>query len=130
MKKLVVALLALSGPALGAEPRWLNEKDLRYVFAGREVAGTYANGVAFSETYRGSGKIEYQDAENKYGGIWSVKGSTFCTQYGEHGGGCFRVVMQSENCFEFWLINEAEVVTEKSWIARGWRAKYPSTCPK
>jgi hypothetical protein len=130
MIKLVLALLLLAGSAQAAEPRWLSEKDLRYVFAGREVSGSYANGARFSEVYRSSGKVEYQDAKSKLEGTWSIAGTSFCTHYDKLSGGCFRVTMESENCFSYWLLTEAGTVADTTWIARSWRTKFSSTCSK
>ncbi len=125
----IVALFWLTDAALASGPRWLNDRDLTFVFAGRDVAGTYANGVSFTETYRKVGKAEYRDSQNALEGSWSIRGAALCTHYGEKGGGCFRVIRQSANCFEFWLVKDDGEIAEKSWIARSWQAKFPSTCP-
>ncbi len=128
----LLAVTELAGYAVAAEPRWLSERDLAYVFVGREVAGTYANGTSFSETYRKIGKAEYRDPQHSLAGTWSIQGEVFCTRYGHSdnkGGGCFRVSQPSDNCFEFWLLNEAGALADANWIARSWHSKNPSTCP-
>jgi hypothetical protein len=128
MKQAFVMLALLTATA-SAEPRWLNAKDLTFVLVGREVAGAYANGVTFHETYRRNGKTEYKDQKNKLEGTWSIKDNAFCTDYAPNGGGCFKVTRLSENCFEFW-VQTAQGTVEANWIARTSQIKYPSTCPK
>jgi hypothetical protein len=130
MIKPAIALLLLSSSVHAAEPHWLNEKDLRYVFAGREVAGAYANGAAFKEVYRTSGKVTYEDPETKLEGSWSITGTSICTRYDKQSGGCFRITLESENCFAYWLLTDVGTVADTTWIARSWRTKYPSTCAK
>ncbi len=129
MMRIVIAVLAMTGSA-DAGPRWLNDKDLTYVFGGRELAGFYENGAGFTEIYRLNGKVEYQDQLTKVAGSWSVKSGTFCTQYVNGDGGCFKVTMLGENCFEFWLIDAGTSAVADKWIARSSNVKYPSTCPK
>ncbi len=126
----LVALYWLTGVASAADTRWLGDKDLFFVFVGREVAGDYANGVSFTETYRKIGKAEYRDTKNTLEGTWTITQSTLCTHYAEGGGGCFRVSQQSLNCFEYWLLTDDGEFANKNWIARGWQAKYPPTCPR
>jgi hypothetical protein len=123
-------ILAASLSAQSGEPRWLNDKELKFVFVGREVAGYYANGAEFSETYRRIGRIEYHDTTTKLEGTWTIRNGAFCNTYNSGGGsGCFKVAKVSENCFEYWLIGENQKV-DASWIARSWQAKHSSTCPK
>jgi hypothetical protein len=126
----LVVLCSFASAACPAEPRWLGDNDLTFVFVGREVAGAYANGVTFTETYRKIGKAEYRDTQSSLEGSWSIKGAAMCTHYRDKSGGCFRVSRQSANCFELWLMSENGELAGESWIARSWQVKYPSTCPR
>jgi hypothetical protein len=121
------AVLLAAGPAHAAQD-WLKQTDITYVFAGREVKGVYQNGATFSEIYRKTGKIEYKDDINTLTGKWSIKDDQFCTLYEGQPGGCYKINLLSTNCFEYWLLQPTGEI-DKSWIARSWQAKYPSTCP-
>jgi hypothetical protein len=114
-------------PALAAST--LGQNDLTYVFAGREVKGEYSNGVAFSEIYHKNGTITYAEGATRVAGKWKISETSFCTEYDGLTGGCFNVKSTGANCFEYWLLDAAGKVKDPNWIARGWQAKYPSTCP-
>ncbi len=128
LKTLAMIVLVLSTQSVHASDHWLTAKDITYVFVGREIKGTYRNGVPFSETYRRVGRSEYREGETSVSGQWSTKGDQFCTLYDGNRGGCFQIKSSGTNCFEYWLITLAGT-PDKNWIARGWQSKYPSTCP-
>jgi hypothetical protein len=130
---LVLLTLAAMSSAMASDlpdRKWLKDHDdLTFVMIGREIGGVYANGVAFTETYRRSGVVEYRDAKNTFNGKWTLKDGGVCTTY-EHGdAGCFRIMKLGENCFEYWMVSGQANVVSPSWIARGWQANYPPTCP-
>jgi hypothetical protein len=129
---LLPVLLPCIGTAGAAELRgqkWLKDKDdLTFVMVGREIGGVYANGVSFTETYRRSGLVEYRDAKNALTGTWTVKDGSLCTAYDQGASGCFRIMMVSENCIEYWPLAGDGSTVSSSWIARGWRTKNPPTC--
>jgi hypothetical protein len=131
LKQTALAMIAaiIAAPALADAPAsgWLTANEIRYVFIGREVKGEYANREPFTETYRLKGKVEYTDNSRTARGAWSFAGNTFCTQYEGMEGGCFKVRMHSDNCFEYWLVKD-KGETDGAWIARSWRTRYPSTC--
>jgi hypothetical protein len=121
-----IVLIALANPA--SAESWLSDRDLHYVFAGREVKGDYSNGVAFSEIYHMDGSVDYLEGANRISGEWKISGNEFCTDYAKMPGGCFRITSSGRNCFQYWLMTKAE--EPKTWIARAWQTRYPPTCPK
>ncbi len=129
VRKAVLAGIVLSCSAVTAHAEtWLKAADITYIFAGREVTGIYQNGAQFTEIYRGTGKIEYRDDANTASGKWSVTGDQFCTLYDGQPGGCYKIRLVSQNCFEYWLV-KPDAAVDATWIARSWQTKYPSTCP-
>lgn len=126
----MLALAWIAPSAVRAEAPasgWLKADEIRYVFIGREVKGQYANLEPFTEVYRIKGSVEYVDNNRSVKGSWSFTGDTFCTQYEGMEGGCFKLRMHSDNCFEYWLVKGNGEV-DGTWIARSWRTKYPSSC--
>ncbi len=128
MRKFLVATVLLYIAPATATEQWLKEQDITYVFVGREVSGVYANGASFSEIYRRNGDIEYSDETRRLTGKWSQNEDQFCSEYKSDPGGCYRIKMHGDNCFEYWLVQKPDKL-DTNWIARSWRAKYPSTCP-
>lgn len=121
------ATLALGsgGGAFAGTP--LDGADIRRLFAGVTLAGVYADGVAFRETYGEDGSIDYADDRGSDIGRWSVIGSAFCTFYDSLVGGCFAVEQESANCFTFYsidlLLRQANTAT-----AQGWDEARQTTC--
>ena len=112
---------------------WMTEAELRTTFGGQTIDGHYQSGRAFSETYGSSGRIDYKDTGRATKGRWSVVDGTFCTIYDDDPtGGCFRVMKQRPNCFEFYFVarteDEASRPRNPDWTARGWLSTETSTC--
>ncbi len=114
---------------------WMNEKQLKGVFAGQLVHGHYANGLTFKERYEDNGRVDYRETGLRHSGRWSVTAGTFCTIYDDNrSGGCFRVRRHSANCFEFYFVARTEAQAEvpdrgkPAWTARAWIADKASTC--
>ena len=71
-------LVACAAVAAAAEPAaWLPGERITSALAGKTIAGRYANGRAFSETYRADGRIEYVENGRTSGGRWSVKSGLY-----------------------------------------------------
>lgn len=115
---------------------WMSDQELNVTFAGKSIAGHYADGVTFEETYKTNRRLEYVEGERRETGKWSVVAGTFCTIYdNEAGGGCFRVHRSSSNCYEFYFLARDEQTAQtlerqgrSSWTARAWRRDAASTC--
>jgi hypothetical protein len=125
--------LAAAAAAASQEAPWMSETDLRSTFAGQTIDGHYPNGSTFTETYDGTGRIDYRDTMRSSGGRWSIVEGTFCTIYDDDPtGGCFRVIKSGTNCFEFYFVarteDEASRPRSPDWTARGWLADRNSTC--
>ena len=107
----------------------------RKAFFGVTIAGFYADGREFTESYGRDGGISYTDERGSLGGRWSTVNGSFCTLYDAYiTGGCFRVSRHSGNCYEFYFTssNEREAASDEpkraSWTARGWDRAKPATC--
>ena len=129
--------LALSTVSSVAQPSsgWMSGEAIKTTFAGTTIDGIYGDGLTFTETYADTGDIVYQDTRKAMTGRWSIINQSFCTLYsGGISGGCFKVVRQSANCFEFYFQSstEAEAANptpgQPTWTARGWNKVRPSTC--
>ncbi len=105
---------------------------MRADFIGQELAGYYADGRTWTETYHADGGISYREVDRQVMGRWSFRGSVFCTFYGPgFAGACWFARKTSANCFEFFLATsepEGEISLPKRWNARGWRTDIASTC--
>jgi hypothetical protein len=140
--KLNAALCAAFAVTLaGAAPRaFMTEDGMRAAFIGKTLSGHYVDGLAWTETYREDGRLDYSEALRKGRGSWYFQDSQiFCTFYvpGHNlNGGCWNALQVSSNCYEFypagWM--EPEVGEEaapgplRAWIARAWRQGEPSSC--
>jgi hypothetical protein len=136
-KPIFCALLASLSMVTAAASfeRWMRAEQIKSAFAGQDVAGYYADGTTFTESYGSDGRIDYREANRRMTGSWSVVSDTFCTIYDTSPtGGCYRVQQASPNCYEFYFVardeREAAAPDPKrpSWTARGWRRNQPSTC--
>lgn len=113
---------------------------MRAAFVGKTLDGHYANGVTWTETYTGDGRLAYRERARQAVGDWYFRGGVFCTFYDEGyrpglTGGCWSVVEAGANCYEFFTA--ALLPGEPSggfqepagrWNARAWRRGEPSSC--
>lgn len=113
------------------------ESEMKNVFAGAEITGTYRDGRTFNERYAATGALVYTEHEPRRQliGDWSIVRGLFCTIYHTSGtGGCFRIHQASANCFEFYFETRTEAEARSStprnptWTARAWRIDAPPTC--
>ena len=111
---------------------WMTESAMRADFIGKELAGHYADGRTWTETYHSDGGISYREVDRQATGQWSFRGSVFCTFYGPgFDGACWFSRKLSANCYEFYLASrepDGEIGLPKRWNARGWRTDRASTC--
>lgn len=112
-------------------PAWagpfLTGSEFERLFAGITLAGLYADGVSFEETYAKDGSIDYADDRGRDHGRWSVAGNAFCTFYDTLAGGCFAVEQESANCFTFYAV-DGSARREAVWTAHGWDTARRPTC--
>jgi hypothetical protein len=117
----------------------MSEADMRTAFIGKTIDGYYASGLAFSETYRADGRLDYREPARRAEGQWHFRGAVFCTFYDPPYlplvGGCWSVTRLGANCYEFHAFDRAagqpredDLPNAKSWTARGWRQGEASTC--
>jgi hypothetical protein len=147
----LTTLLALAGtgllatlspaPATSTAP-WMSEEAMRAAFIGRTLDGHYGNGVAWTETYLESGRLDYRENARRAVGDWYFRGHVFCTFYDPPhlhpplNGGCWTTLQTSANCYEFYLaglgreppFEDGVPGMAPRWNARGWRNDEPSTC--
>lgn len=132
---LPLAFLALAeGAAKPAEPKPLQGPEIIAAFEGKTVAGAYADGLAFRESYAAGGAIDYWDPRTASTGQWSVVNNLFCTFYTSMNGGCFRIVQVSANCFDFYAAADTarealDPAKRADYTARGSVQGVASTCP-
>ena len=94
-------LCAVPSQAVGG---WMTERAMRADFIGQELAGYYADGRTWTETYHADGGISYREVDRQAMGQWSFRGSVFCTFYGPgFAGACWFSRKTSTNCYEFFL---------------------------
>jgi len=132
---LAPALLAL-GTALPAQAgELLGADQLRDQLGGHAVAGYYlADKKPFAEAYNPDGSIDYSDTDTSETGHWTVKAGTFCTDYDHMNGGCWYVLKQGPNCYEFYDANpsgpapDAEALAGRQPVARAGRDGSKMTC--
>ena len=133
---LAVLLANLSIDMVLASRLVMSQSDIQNELIGPPMKGVYDDGSPWDETYFADGHIVYQDATNNWVGKWSFRGKGFCTFYnGGVNGGCWRVLKTSENCYEFYPVNQKRAQEKDkrrrkviTWIARGWRRSHASTC--
>lgn len=114
----------------------MDDRELRDVLGGTQVAGHYSNGKKFNEDYHADGTLTYIEIGRKNTGRWSIVAGTFCTIYDtDTSGGCYRVSRVGSNCFEFYFIarTREQATTPKdrnkpAWTARAWLRDKESTC--
>lgn len=114
---------------------WMDEAAIRQTFAGKTIQGLYANGRAFTETYKADGSIEYSERDAAYHGHWSLQAGTFCTIYDtDPTGGCYSVTQVGDNCYEFYFVarTEEEAAIQgpgpPHWTARAAVSDRDATC--
>ena len=122
-------------PALAqdqAEGTPLSGDEIKTLFDGLSVVGSYDTGDFFEETYHSDGTISYRDEGGPLAGHWKVKGDQFCTEYVGGEKPCWIVVRHGENCFAYHL-SESKVWSNRlppdsKWLSIGWNPALPSTC--
>lgn len=131
-----VLLTLQPAPAAG----WMSEAAMRRAFIGKTLDGRYANGLSWTETYFGNGRLDYSEPQRAAAGAWFFRGRVFCTFYDASEqqslvGGCWKALSSGANCYEFYLANpdgdageDREGEPPASWSARGWRRGEPATC--
>lgn len=134
MSRFAAALLAMWLADNGGQPMRLGDADLMAAFSGKTIAGSYSDGVTFSESYRTDGSLSYTDVRGPADGQWFVRNGLFCTFYEDLKGGCFAVEKRGRNCFDFLFItslpDEGAAAGERPrFTARGAATDAPSTCP-
>lgn len=131
------ASIALLAPvAAMAQMPWLSGAQIEKALTGRTLAGIYASGRRFSESYLEGGGLEYVEDGMRLKGRWSVTAGTLCTIYDtDPTGGCFRVMSSGSNCYEFYFVARDEDQARRlkdsapSWTARGAVEGSPEACP-
>ncbi|MEZ5910152.1 MAG: hypothetical protein R3D31_15240 [Hyphomicrobiaceae bacterium] len=128
--RVLVALIALGWPSMAdATARWMSVEAMQRAFIGQRLAGVYASGQPWIESYDHQGGIDYWDKRGKAKGYWSFRGPAFCTFYTAGlAGGCWRAVKTSANCYEFFVEGAVPREGRPRWGARGWRTDSPATC--
>jgi hypothetical protein len=116
------------------KPKVLEGAEIIAAFEGKTVVGAYHDGLAFKETYRAGGSIDYWDPRASSDGTWSVVNNLFCTFYSSMNGGCFSIVQVNTNCFDFYAVasSESEALGpagRADYTARGSIQGAASTCP-
>lgn len=136
----VVSLCAVTTAQAAGDDRpndWMSAAELKAAFSGTTIAGHYADGRPFKESYFKNGRLKYFEelSHRAQVGHWSIVSGSFCTIYDLNPtGGCFRVRRHSANCFEFYFLVRTETEARQpepgrpSWSARAWRTDRPSTC--
>ena len=136
-RTLAITALALTAAlSVQAGSQWMTDLQLRENLAGHDLAGHYASGKTFTESYHPDGTLTYRETSRETNGRWSVIAGTFCTIYdSDPTGGCFQVRRESDNCFEFYFIARSEPQarefsdrTKPAWTARAWLTDKVSTC--
>lgn len=147
-RRALAAVLAALTVAAADAPGAAADDDFRYralsrdeivsELIGRNVAGTYASGDGFTETFGPDGASHYRDDGREAEGIMSFRDDAFCFSYpfAEMSGGCFIVWQRSANCYDFYAVRGDTPyagLIERSlgigWDARVWRTDAAGTCP-
>jgi hypothetical protein len=124
------AIASLVSAAFAGERHLMTTSELLATLPGMTMTGHYADGVKFTESYLGSGKIDYRDDLSVDTGNWFERNGLFCTFYVKGQGACFKVVRTGENCFEMYVAESQDGTKEENqnWNSVGWDIKKPSTC--
>lgn len=89
----------------------LNGEQLFQQLGGHAISGYYiADKKPFAEVYNSDGSIDYSDTDSSETGHWSVKAGTFCTFYDRIAGGCWYVLKEGKNCYEFYAADATGAV--------------------
>jgi hypothetical protein len=133
-------LAAAAAILIGSEPAALSGPEIIAAFESKTITGSYADGMAFRESYHGNGRLNYQDPRGNFTGNWSITNNLFCTFYdqqsdgGSLAGGCFRIEKISGNCYDFLVAagsNEEALNPsgKPGYTARASISGAASTCP-
>jgi hypothetical protein len=140
IRALIAAAVLTGGPlsVAGASDgtTWLSVDEVRTALLGRPAAGIYPDGVAWSERITPDGRADYMERGERRGGVWSFNlEGELCFRYDDgRGGGCFRYVQISRNCYEhFYQVvgpRGASKGPDDRFVTNGrlWRTDEPQTC--
>lgn len=129
MRKVVIVIAVLAAgaghtAAIALDAGWMPDAELSATFAGKSMAGYYASGRTFAETYAADGTLTYSDKDHASGGAWSVQSGSFCTIYDDDpAGGYFRVRREGVNCDEFYFIARTQVQARRDPRKPDWTAR-------
>jgi hypothetical protein len=136
-----LVLAGLGSVVVHATPAgvWMTEAAMRAAFIGKTLDGQYVDGLRWTETYNGDGRLDYRESARKGLGYWYFRGRVFCTFYDPGyglNGGCWTAVKTSVNCYEFYIAGLTDRFSDGetgpgplgNWAARAWRSGEPSTC--
>jgi hypothetical protein len=128
--RLFAVTALLSQPAFASERHLMTTPELLATLPGMTMTGHYADGVKFTESYLGGGKIDYTDDLSIDTGNWFERNGLFCTFYVKGLGACFKVVRTGENCFEMYVAESQDGAKQENqtWNSVGWDINKPSTC--
>ncbi|HRD76651.1 MAG TPA: hypothetical protein PK264_12035 [Hyphomicrobiaceae bacterium] len=134
---IVYAFLGVSGHAAASDsPRWLTVAEVRGALLGRPAAGIYPDGTPWAEIITANGRADYSERGERRGGSWSFNlEGELCFRYDDgRGGGCFRYVQISSNCYEhFYQVFGPKTDStgpDDRFLTNGrlWRTDEPQTC--
>lgn len=89
--------------------RWMTRAELEKLMLDRTVKGVYPEGTPWRETMHPNGSTDYwESAKHQVGRWWFEPNGMLCFKYDlTGGGGCFRYMVVSANCFEHFSLNDA-----------------------
>ncbi len=135
---LIAAVGGLTATAVQAESSrsWMQEPQIRAELTNLKIAGLYPSNIAWSEQIKADGTTDYEEANERRPGTWSIAGELFCFVYAlPHQGGCFRIVKHSPNCYELYTASVGgqapsppPPASRMSWNGRMWRDGERATC--
>lgn len=131
----LAALVLHCGVAM-AQRGWMQEAEIRAELTNVRLTGLYPNNVVWAEQIHSDGTTDYEEAEERRPGRWTVSGELYCFVYAlSHQGGCFRIVRHSANCYELYTASIGGVApsppppaSAMSWNGRMWREAERGTC--
>jgi len=132
-----VALAGATLPAPALDDPWMTEEAMRSAFIGKTLDGYYGNGLTWTETYLGDGRLDYRESARRATGHWHFRGHVFCTFYDPPlpepplSGGCWTAIKTSANCYEFYLAGlspEPPFEDDASGMSRRWNARGLTPC--